>query len=354
MKKQDILLLMTAICGELPAKLAGQVVGSDSYAAALITRLKREGYISSRNRDGCRGYVLKAKGRRYVLDAYEDDAAFFLQGTSGTGHVKSEIEKRLRLHRMGEVWVFFWKAGVCIFRSQKPGLGLGLGKNGVERAAYYGSLEFKGDSEAIKGSRACGVLLSGNSAYVVYNTMERRMKWAKKIERSMRVWMEKLLVKNGSLSTADALILGENTGFLRELLESDGGIRKNLFQVDDIYERYYYVPMCPEATVQLWLLLDESKRNRLYRFLCGILSYRRDKEYAIYDGYDNRGEPVYFCHELEMRHLLRVKQEAAWQHRGTVLCLDYQEAALREYFGEGIKIQMVITERLREYLQQDA
>lgn len=147
---------------------------------------------------------------------------------------------------------------------------------------------------------------------------------------------------------------GRKYGVLRELLESDGGIRKNLLQVDDIYERYYYVPMCPEATVQLWLLLDESKRNRLYRFLCGILSYRRDKEYAIYDGYDSRGEPVYFCHELEMRHLLRVKQEAAWQHRGTVLCLDYQEAALREYFGEGIKIQMVITERLREYLQQDA
>ena len=344
---------MIAICKELPAKLTGQVVGSDSYAEALITRLKREGFIAVRSGDGDRGYVLKAKGRRYVLEAYEADTAFFLQG-AGKGHVKSEVHKRIRLHRMSEVWVFFLKAGVCIFQSQKPALGSGFGKNGVETAAYYGSLEFKGDFEAIKGSRACGVLLSGNSAYVVYNTMEQRMKWAKKMERSMRTWTEKLLLKKGSLHAADALIFGENPGFLCELLESDGGIRKNLFQVDDIYERYYYVPMWDRAMVQIWLLLDGEKQERLKQFLGGILSRKREKEYAICDGYDRQGNPIYFCHELEMRHLLRVKQEIAWHHGGIVVCLDYQEEALRTYFGEGIEIHAVITERLAEYLQQDA
>lgn len=354
MKKQDRLLRMIAICTELPAKLTGQVVGSDSYAAALVTKLKQEGLIAVRSGDGYRGYVLKAKGRRYVLEAYGADTAFFLRGAAGRGMVKSEVHKRIRLHRMSEVWVFLWKSGVCIFQSQKPAFGSGLWKNGVEAAAYYGSLEFKGDFEAIRGSRACGVLLSGNSAYVVYNTMEQRMKWAKKMERSMRTWTEKLLLNMGSLYAADALIFGENTGFLCELLESDGGIRKNLFQVDDIYEHYYYVPMRDEAVVQLWLLVDAAKRERLKQFLGGILSGKRDKEYAIYDGYDRHGNPVYFCHELEMRNLLRVKQEIAWKQEGMVVCLDYQKAALRAYFGEKIEIQAVITERLEEYLQQDA
>lgn len=354
MTKRDRLLVMIAVCTELPAKLTGQVVGSDSYAAALLTKLKQEGFIAARSGDGYRGYVLKAKGRRYVLEEYGPDTAFFLRGAAGRGHVKSEVHKRVRLHRMSEVWVFLWKTGVSIFQSQKPALGSGSGENGVETAAYYGSLEFKGDSEAIKGSRACGVLLSGNSAYVVYNTMEQRMKWAKKMERSMRTWTEKLLLEKGSLYAADALVLGENTAFLRELLESDGGIRKDLFQVDDIYDRYYYVPMCSTAMVQLWLLMDERKRERLYQFLSGILSQKREKEYAVCDGYDRYGNPVYFCHELEMRHLMRIKQETAWQHTGTVVCLDYQEEALRAYFGEGIEIQAVLTERLAEYLQQDA
>ena len=61
------------------------------------------------------------------------------------------------------------------------------------QAFYYGSLEFKGMSEAIRGSRSCGVLLSGDTALVVYNTMDRNMKWAKKMECSMRTWTERML-----------------------------------------------------------------------------------------------------------------------------------------------------------------
>lgn len=344
-------MVMIAICGELPADLAGKIIGSESYAAALITRLKKEGYISLRNRENCRGYVLKEKGRKYVLERYREDTAFFLRKTSGTGHVKSERNKRIRLHRMSQILVYLWKMGVCIFQSQKPDLR--LEKGGAEMAVYYGSLEYKEFSDGIQGSRACGVLLSGNCAYVVYNTMESRMKWTKKMERSMRVWLEKMLMKRGSYSTADALIFGKRIEFILELLNSDGGFRKDLFQVDDIYEHYYYIPMSKEADAQLCLLLDIRKKKRLYQFLGNLLSHRKEKEYTICDGYDSNGEPIYFCHELELCHLLRVKQEMAWQQKGIVVCLDYQEVVLSTYFGEHIKIQSVITDRLKEYLQQD-
>ena len=87
--------------------------------------------------------------------------------------MKSEPEKRLRLHRMSEVWVFFWKMGIEIFQSQKPDLGNGFEKSG-KKAVYYGSLEYKESAEAIKGSRACGVLITGDTAYVVYNTMAKK------------------------------------------------------------------------------------------------------------------------------------------------------------------------------------
>ena len=159
MKKMDVLLVMTAMCGELPADLAGEVVGSNSYASALITRLKQDGYIAVRNKNGCKGYVLKAKGKRYVLENYRADTEYFLLGPVETRHVKSEAEKRLRLHRMGRAWVFFWKMGIPVFRSQKPDL---FGKTqegweGEKEGAYYGSLEFKSRFDTIKGSRACGL-----------------------------------------------------------------------------------------------------------------------------------------------------------------------------------------------------
>ena len=163
MKKEDVLLRLIAISGELPAGLVGEIVESESYAAALITRLKKENYISVRNAGGYKGYVLRGKGKRYLLERYEDDLSFFLSGSAQTNHVKSEPEKRLRLYRMSEVWVFLWKMGIEIFQSQKPDLGNGFEKSG-KKAVYYGSLEYKESAEAIKGSRACGVLLTGDTA----------------------------------------------------------------------------------------------------------------------------------------------------------------------------------------------
>ena len=62
MKKEDVLLRLIAISGELPAGLVGEIVESESYAAALITRLKKENYISVRNAGGYKGYVLRGKG----------------------------------------------------------------------------------------------------------------------------------------------------------------------------------------------------------------------------------------------------------------------------------------------------
>ena len=52
MKKEDVLLRMIAISGELPAELVSEVVGSESYAAVLVTKLKKEGFISVRNSGG--------------------------------------------------------------------------------------------------------------------------------------------------------------------------------------------------------------------------------------------------------------------------------------------------------------
>ena len=207
-RQQDKLLIIIAMSGEMPTYLGQYVTGSISYTAALITRLKKERYISLRCKDGYRGYVLLEKGRNYLLSEYEKELSFFISGSGQTGHVKSEPEKRMRLYRMSEVWVFFWKAGIEILRNHKPDMDKGFVRD-RGKAFYYGSLEFKGMSEAIRGSRSCGVLLSGDTVLVVYNTMDRNMKWAKKMECSMRTWTERMLLKGGYNNKADALIVGQ-------------------------------------------------------------------------------------------------------------------------------------------------
>ena len=107
-RQQDKLFIIIAMSGEMPTYLGQYVTGSISYTAALITRLKKERYISLRCKDGYRGYVLLEKGRNYLLSEYEKELSFFISGSGQTGHVKSEPENRMRLYRMSEVWVFFW------------------------------------------------------------------------------------------------------------------------------------------------------------------------------------------------------------------------------------------------------
>ena len=138
--------------------------------------------------------------------------------------------------------------------------------------------------------------------------------------------------------------------FLLELLNSDGGLKGNLFQVDDIYENYYYVPTIEPAKIQVLLLADREKQIRLYQFLCGILEEQRNQEYQVSAGVDQAGNPVYFCYELEMRHLLRVKQELGWKKQGTILCLSYQKNVLETYFGKEVAYREILTEKVLDYL----
>lgn len=78
----------------------------------------------------------------------------------------------------------------------------------------------------------------------------------------MRTWTERMLLKGGYNSRADALIVGQNIKVLLKLLESDGGIKKDLFRPDDIYDQYYYIPMCREGILQIILLTEKQKREK--------------------------------------------------------------------------------------------
>jgi len=351
MDKRERFLCLTAICGELPCDLAGYAVGSSSYAASLVTRLKREGYLAVRKKDGIRGYVLKAKGKRELLEKYPDDFSLFLTGSVETNHVKSEPQKRLRLHRMGMAWVYFYRMGTRIFVTEKPDFPPSVHEV-RKRMAYYGAMELKGGSDKVKGSRACGVLVSDKMPFVVYHSMEQLMKWAKKTERSMRSYTERLFVNRGFAYQADAVMIGLSMKMLTVLLTSDGGIKKNLFQVDDVYEHYYFVPMKEDSLAQLTLITGEIAGQRFYDFLCQTLYRREEKEYARMAGYDETGTPIYFCYELELRSLMRIKQEMDWKGMGKIVCLDYQVEALQNYFGKEVEVLAILPEKVMEYIRE--
>lgn len=257
MERRNELLLLMAVSGEIPADWIGSAVGSEAYAAALLTRLKRDGEVKLRNKDGIRGYLLRSKAKRYLLAHYREDVLPYLSGAASTNHVKSEPEKRLRLHRMSMVWIYTHRAGIRIFHSEKPELfpashlapSGAIAEGGTAPMSYYGTMEWKTEKDMeIRGSRACGVL-TAERFYVVYNTMGSLMKWTPKIERNLKGRLEFRFRKNAGLLPGGAIIMGTSMEMVQRILASDGGLKGNLFSLDDVYESYYYLPFVAEAAI---------------------------------------------------------------------------------------------------------
>ena len=343
-------MALVAVSGELRADMAEYALGTAAYTAALITKLKKEGLLAVRSREGAKGYVLREKGKRLLMSRYPGSFDCLFHGAAETNHVKSEITRRLRLHRMSMAWAFGLRMGLCIFPMEKPAFPPELCS--LEGRVYYGASEMKEGSDKVKGSRACGLMVCAGQPYVVYHTLDRRMKWAKKMERSMRQFTESIFWKQGQFAAAEAVLIGSGMGVLKEILESDGGLKGNLFQVDDIFERWYYFSMQEESAVQLSLLTDRGLGKSFYLFLSQSLARRNEKEYALADGYDEEERPVYYCYELELCRLMRIKQEIALNRKkGKVLCLDFQAETLQEYFGEEVEILAILSEKVTAYIR---
>ena len=72
---------------------------------------------------------------------------------------------------------------------------------------------------------------------------------------------------------------------LRKILLSSGGVKQELFQTDDVYEQYYFVPQDKEgAYLQIELLTDKERSHAFSTFLETILDEVERNEFPIYAG----------------------------------------------------------------------
>ncbi len=109
------LLELTAISGELPVSQLWRLSGGNSYKTAVVTSLKQQKLLKTYYRDGLRGYRLTAHSKRLLCEENPKRFDFALTGTVDTNKIKSEITRRLRLHRIAETTVTMKNAGVSIF-----------------------------------------------------------------------------------------------------------------------------------------------------------------------------------------------------------------------------------------------
>ncbi len=346
------LLSLVAVCGELPVDQLERLPGGDSYKRSLVTALKNQRLMRTVYRDGLRGYRLTLAAKSALLSDLPDRFSFALTGASETNHIKSEVPRRLRLHRIAEVTVTMLNAGVIVHRDEKPDLFRPVWRESVQprppTPVFYNSREVKELGLAfvkIHGGRFVGVLLTSENVFVSYNIVSSLIRWDYKSEMRTKAMMkstvcEQRLSSCYPMDAVQGLVFGSSMELAYRILSEEGG--RQYFLLDRNYDHFYFLTSDHYGQRLLQLLCDRTLRERLESILLDDL-YEADTGSTLEnDAFDEADDPVllgYFC---DLQRIQRFDTGLQLQNRtGTIICFDFQKEALSRYCCDRVRFQVI-------------
>lgn len=344
-----LLLTLTALSGELPTALLGRLPGGEAYKAKVVKWLKKDGFLRTYYADGLRGFRLTAAAKNLLLDSWPDLFCPYLTGQSETNVLKSELTRRLRLHRMAAVLVTMHNAGVGVFPWQKPDV-FGPTQPGdarIEWPVYYSSREVKEigpQRDKIRGSRATGVLLTENDVFAVYNTGASEMKWERNSELRLKILMQqelcwRRLPAQYQETEPNAIVFGADMERMSVLMGVGTDQRHKYFVLEETYQHFHYLTSDHRGEAILKLLGEPKQRAVLDGILLEGLSEARENWFVVNDAMDGE-TPVLFGYTCDMPRIRRFCGGLRMHgFRGTLYCFDFQEEALRRICGPNVDIQ---------------
>ena len=118
----NLLLTFTALSGEFPTAQINRLPSTGAYQEKILKSLKGEKLLRTYYRDGLRALRLTTAAKKLLVDKWPDLFLPYLSGSTETNVLKSEVPRRLRLHRMAEVLVTMLNANVLVFPWEKSDL----------------------------------------------------------------------------------------------------------------------------------------------------------------------------------------------------------------------------------------
>lgn len=350
------LLTLIAICGDFPASLLSRLPISASYQETLISSLKKNKLIKVYYRDKLRSYRIGVRAKEHLLSYQPDRFSFYLSGNADTNLLKSEITRRLRQHRIAEVYISMLNARVLIYRDEKPDIFSPECEffSPIEAPVFYNSREIKEagiETIKIKGSRMIGTLLTPSDMYLVYNSAANQIDWDYRAEYRAKTLLQIMICQQrmspqyGGRS-ASGLLFGNGMDLFYQILScADSGTRC-FFLLDGTYEHFYYLTNDHYGDVLLRLLCDAKQTAELNRILSLDL-HETDSDLSMeHDALDAQGNPVLFGYLLDIPRINRFLTALhLHQRNGTLICFDFQKEVLQRICGENVQLQIISFEK---------
>lgn len=350
------ILELVAVCGEVPVSLLDRLPGSDSYKKAVVSTLKKDGLLRTYYRDKVRAYRISRKAKTALLSIMPERFSFYLTGNSDTNVLKSEIIRRLRLHRIAESYLLMQNAGVSIFRDEKPDLfAPSLGKSiRLTKPCFYSSREIKElgiEAIKIRGSRMTGVLLCGSGIYLTYNGDPASARWDYRAEQRTKSFLELILCHNRLSSqfgsgTVSGLLTGPDMEPLVKILSGRDSSERCFFLLDGDCPRFCYATNDHKGEVLVRLLCSPNRTKMLNQVLSKGMRPASNRLPMEHDAVNPQGNPVLFGYTMDMPRICRFCNALELQGRtGTLVCFDYQYQALKDVFSPYLKYQTISFEK---------
>lgn len=348
----DLFLTLTALSGELPANQIPRLPSTPAYQSKILKSLKKDGLLLSYYRNGLRGLRLTSAAKKRLLAEYDDWFLPYLSGVTETNRLKSDITRRLRLHRMAEVLVTMFNAGVSVLPWEKPALFTPTPPDNsitIDQPTYYSSREVKELGEQavkIRGSRSTGVLLTDGGIFIVYNTGPGQMKWEYKSEMRFKALLEMVLCQERlpvqfMYAKQAAIVFAADMGQMPPLMGVGGDKRHNYFVLDGGFEHFHYLTNDHHGEVILQLLCYPDEKAVLDGVLGEGYSPARPSWLVENDAMDGES-PVLFAYICDMP---RIKRFCSGLDKlglaGALYCFDFQADALRQVCGSGVDIRCI-------------
>lgn len=357
---KGLVLATTALCGELSPLAASRLVPSQSYRYHVLEDLTRAKLLRLYRRDKVKGYRLTRRAKDQLAEQCPDRYAALFRGCVRTNSYASELSRRLRMHRLGEVLAMMQRNEVRVFQDEKADLfGARILPQGDQLPAFYLAREVQtlGDAAIkIKNARMAGVLLAPGRFYLVYNTGSALMRWAPASELRARTLLSEFIGRRMGIAsytgqTAEAVLVGDSMELAPALLQSRGGGRRQLFYLDGTFAQMHYLPNTPQGDAILHLLIDTTAQNALRNALLGTLQPKAQSGNFAYDARDEQGRPVLLAWDFD---LVRIQSFALGLGSrgisGAAIAFDFQADALRRIWGDRVTVRALSFEKTRRIL----
>jgi len=357
----SLLLTLTALSGEFPTAQISRLPSTGAYQEKILKSLKGEKFLRTYYRDGLRALRLTTAAKKLLVDKWPDLFLPYLSGSTETNQLKSEIARRLRLHRMAEVLVTMLNADVSVLPWEKPALFAPTppaGLTALDRPAYYSSREVKelgAQAVKIRGSRSTGVLLAGGNIFAVYNTGPGQMKWENKAELRLKALLEMELCQTRlpaqfKRTKQAAIVFASDMEQMPPLMGVGVDKRQSCFVLTSEFEPFCYLPSDHHGEVILQLLCAPGEQAVLDSILQKGFKPPRPGWIIENDAIDG-DSPVLFAYTCDMPRIKRFDTALELHGKtGTLFCFDFQEDALQQVCGQRVKIESLDYEKVKALL----